>query len=98
VRERIIQAVLGSILLGLFPDSGWASALKGSDRLDVMNASAPEVGAILLLGIFLLGAANLLRRRRHMQDHVFESSLKSVSGPTPKAIGRELCPESSVRT
>lgn len=93
MEETTIRCVLVSLLAGVSQGSAWGLALPvsaDSNGVDVLNTSTVEVRAIVLLGLALLGTANLLRRRRTIQNAA--SSLKSVSGPAPGIIGRELCP------
>ena len=98
MRKRTARVILPLVLVCLSSGSAWG-LFKGSinnDGLDILTTAFPEIGAILLLGMALLGTGNLLRRLRGMQNRAFDSSLKTTSVPAPKAIGRELCSESSV--
>ena len=100
MRGRIIRLVLVSLLSGLSLGSDWVGVLYSPANAGpsyVEETTIPDTAAILLLGLALLSMANLLRRRQTRND-TFDLRLKSADSPAPRAIGRELCPESSVRT
>jgi hypothetical protein len=97
LRGGIIRVVLVSLLSGLSIGLGWTGVLYSSANPGehVAETTVPDIGAILLLGLALLSMANLLRRQTRKET--VELSVKSAASPMPQAIGRELCPESSVR-
>ena len=82
LRELTIRGVFVLLLFGLSIRSG---ASASANDIAAGNTDVPEVAAILLLGMALLGAANLLRRYSEMRKRAVDSSLQPVSALTSKA-------------